>query len=107
MYMVTPATEATMMAVGHSTKIFDPRKNRLQLTDDSVTRLKDDFASNDPKVIFSYIPCQDDDMERLVEMCSLEMFLLQKREYERQSGPNAKLIPCCAMEILLSSVIVP
>ena len=26
---------------------------------------------------FSYIPFQDDDMERPVEMCSLEMFLLQ------------------------------
>ena len=26
---------------------------------------------------FSYIPFQDDDMERLVEICSLELFLLQ------------------------------
>ena len=54
--------------------IFDPGKNGLQLTDDSVTRLKNEFATNDPNVFF---PCQDDDMERLVEMCSLEMFLLQ------------------------------
>ena len=28
MYMVTPATEASMMAVGHFSKIFDPRKER-------------------------------------------------------------------------------
>ena len=78
MYMVTPATEASMMAVGHFSKIFDPGENGLQLTDDSVTRLKSEFATNDPKVVFSYIPFQDHhDTERLVEMCSLEMFLLQ------------------------------
>ena len=40
MYMVTPATEARMMAVGHIAKIPDLGKNRLRLTDDSVTRLK-------------------------------------------------------------------
>ena len=40
-------------------------------------RLKNEFASNDPNVIFSYVPFQDDDMERFVEMCSLEMCLLQ------------------------------
>ena len=32
MYMVTPATEASMMAVGHFSKIFDPGKHGLQLT---------------------------------------------------------------------------
>ena len=58
-------------------KIFDLGRNGLQLTDDSVTRLKNEFATNDPNVVFSYIPLQDDHTERLVEMCSLEMFLLQ------------------------------
>ena len=77
MNMVTPATEARVMAVVHFSKIFEPGKNGLQLTDDSVTRLRNEFATNDPIVVFSYIPYQDDDMERLVEMCSLEMFLLQ------------------------------
>ena len=38
MYIVTPATEASMMPVGHVAKIFDPGKNGLQLTYDSVTR---------------------------------------------------------------------
>ena len=37
MYMVTPATEASMMAIGHFPKIFDPGKDGQQLTDDSVT----------------------------------------------------------------------
>ena len=55
----------------------DPGKNGLQLTDDSVTRLRNEFATNDPNIVFSYIPYQDDDMERPVEMCSLEMLLLQ------------------------------
>ena len=53
MYMVTPATEASMMAVRHFAKIFDTRKNGLQLPDDFVTELKDEFASNDPNLIFS------------------------------------------------------
>ena len=75
MYMESPATEASMTAVGHFAKMFDAGKNGLQLTDDSVTRLKNEFATNDPNVFFSHVPFQDDDMERLVEMCSLEMFL--------------------------------
>ena len=73
--MVTPATEASLMAVGRFSKMFDPGKNGSQVTDDSVTRLTNDFASNDPNVIFSYVPFQDDDMERPVETCSLEMVL--------------------------------
>ena len=77
MYMVTPANEASMMALGHFSKFFDPGKNGLQLTDDSVTRLKTEFAANDPNVVFSCIPFQDDDTERFVEMCSLEMFVSQ------------------------------
>ena len=77
MKMVILATEASMMAVGHFSKIFDPGKNGQQLTDDSVTRLKNEFATNDPNVVFSYILIQDDDTERPVEMCSLEMPLLQ------------------------------
>ena len=40
MYMVTPATEASVMAVGHFAKKLDPGQNGLQLTDDSVTTLK-------------------------------------------------------------------
>ena len=71
-FMVTPAN------VGSRTfsNIFDPGKNGLHLTDNSVTRLQNELATRDPSVVFSYIPFQDD-MERLVEMCSLEMFLLQ------------------------------
>ena len=68
MYIVTRATEASMMVVGHSSMIFDPGKNRLQLTNDSVNRLKNESASNDPNVVFLYIPFQDDDMDRLVEV---------------------------------------
>ena len=52
MYMVTPATEASMMAVGHFSNIFDPGKIGQQLTDDSVTRLKNEVATNDPNVFF-------------------------------------------------------
>ena len=77
MYMVTPVIEAIMMAVGPFAKIFDLGQSGLKVTDDSVMRLKREFASNDPNVVFSYIPQKDDDMERLVEMCLLEMFLLQ------------------------------
>ena len=90
MYMVTPAPEASMMAVGHFSKIFDPGRNGLQLSDDSETNSKNEFATNDPNVVFSYIPFQDDDMERLVEMCSFDIFLLQKRERERQSDHHCR-----------------
>ena len=62
--------------MGHFAKIFDPGKNGLQLTDDSVTRLKNEFASNDPNVVFTYIPFQDDDMERDLLRC-VRSFLLQ------------------------------
>ena len=65
------------MAVGHFSDIFDPGNNVLQLTNDSATRFKNEFAAKVPNVAFSHIPFQDDDMKRLVEMCSLEMFLLQ------------------------------
>ena len=57
MYMVTPATEACMMAVGHFAKKFDPGKNGLRVTADSATRLKNEIATNDPNVVFSYTPC--------------------------------------------------
>ena len=56
MFMVTPAIEASMMAVGHFSKIFDPGKNGLQLIDDSVTRLKNELAENDPKRLFLIRP---------------------------------------------------
>ena len=52
MYMMIPATEASMMAVGHFAKVFDPGRNGVRLTDDSVMRLKNEFASNDPHVVF-------------------------------------------------------
>ena len=42
-------------------------KNVLQLTDDLVKRLKSEYASNDPNVILSYVPIQDDHMKRPVE----------------------------------------
>ena len=66
--MVTPATEASMIAVAHFAKIFDAGENGLQLTDGSVTRLKNEFATNDPNVTSSYIPLQDDNTERSVDM---------------------------------------
>ena len=75
MYMATLAIEASMMMVGHLTKRSDPKKNELQLTDDIVKRLKNEFTSNNPNVVFSHVLHLDDDMERPVEMCSLEMFL--------------------------------
>ena len=78
--MVTPATEASLMAVGHFSEIFDPGKKGVQLTDDSVTRLKNEFATNNPNVFFSYVPCSNDDTERLAEVCPLEMFLLQNMD---------------------------
>ena len=90
MYIVTPATEASMLTVGHFSNIFDPGKNGLQLTDDFVKKLKDEFASNGPNVISSYVPCVDDDMERLAEMCLLEMYLLQNVNLERQSGHHCR-----------------
>ena len=55
-------------------------KNGQHLTDDSATRLKNECATNDPSVIFWYIPFQDDDTERSVEMCSLQMLLLQNAD---------------------------
>ena len=39
--------------------------------------LKSEFVLDDPNVIFPYIPSQGDDVERPVEMCSLETDLLQ------------------------------
>ena len=45
--------------------------------DDSVTRLKNELAENNPNVISSYVPFSDDDTERPSGVCSLETFLLQ------------------------------
>ena len=77
MYMVTPATEASMMAVGHFLNIFDPGKNGLQLIDDSVTRHKNELADNDPKVFFSYVPFLNNNTERDSGVRSRVTFLLQ------------------------------
>ena len=71
------AIEASKKAVGYSCKIFDPAKNGLQFTDDCAMKLKNEFVLDDPNVIFPYIPFQDDDTERPVEMCPLETDPLQ------------------------------
>ena len=97
MYMVTPATEASMMAVGHFAKRLDPGKNKLQLTDNSAKILKNDFAMYDPNVVFSNIPFQDDYTERPVEMCLLEMFLSQNvntRHTQRWSERKVDTVLC-------------
>ena len=73
----TPATEASMMAVGHFSKILDPGKNGRHLIDDSVTRLKNELAENDSNVFFSSVPFLNDNTERFSGVCSLETFLLQ------------------------------
>ena len=52
MYTVTPAAEASMMSVGP--KIFDLGKNGLQLTDDSVTRLKKIICYETIRMSFSH-----------------------------------------------------
>ena len=41
MYIVTPATEASKMAVGQFTKMFDPGNHGLQLTDDFVNETEE------------------------------------------------------------------
>ena len=74
MLMVSPATEVSIMAVRHFSKMFDPGKNGLQLIDGSVTRLKNEVAETDPNVFFSYVPLSDDETERPAEVCSLETF---------------------------------
>ena len=114
MYMVTLATEASMMAVGHFSKIFDPAENGLQLADDFVIRLKNEFASNGPNVIFSYAALQDDDNGETCRDVFTRNLLVAKGERERQGlhhfrherhsrdGPNAKWIPCCAKGDLAS-----
>ena len=79
--MVSPATEASEVGIGHFSNMFDPGKKGLQLTDDSVTRLKNEFAANDSSVYFSYVPFSDDDTERPDTPID---------------GPNKKWIPCCA-----------
>ena len=77
MCMVTLATEASTMAVGSFSKIFDPGQNGPQVTDDSVTRLKNEFAENDQNVFVSYVPFSNDDSERPSGVRSLETFSLQ------------------------------
>ena len=87
MYMVVSAIEASKMAVGYFFKIFDPGKNGVQLTDDFSMKLKNEFVSGDKKdVIFPYTPFQDDDMERPVEIHSLETYLL------RNANANDKVV---------------
>ena len=41
MYMVIPATEASMMVVGLFSKMFHLGEHGLQLTDDSVARFEE------------------------------------------------------------------
>ena len=40
-------------------------------------RMQKEFASDDPDAVLSYVPSHVDDVKRLVQMCLLEMFLLQ------------------------------
>ena len=80
MHMVTPASEACLVTVGHFAKRFDPGRKRQQLTEDFVTDLKNEFVSNDPNVAFSYVPFQDDNTQRPLELCSLELILLRNAD---------------------------
>ena len=73
MYLVTPATEASTMAVGHSSKIFGSGENGLQLTDDSVTRLKNECVENDPNVFLSYVPFLNDKAVDANVLCAFQM----------------------------------
>ena len=50
------------------------------MTDDSVTRLKNEFAANDPNFFFSYVPLSNGDTERPAEVLSLEMLWLQNMD---------------------------
>ena len=80
MYMVSPATEASMMAVGPFSKHIRSweERNGPHLIDDSVTRLKSELAEKDPNAFFLTRPIfSDDDTKRPAEVCSLETFLLQ------------------------------
>ena len=102
--MMVSAIEASKKAVGYSFNKFDPGKNGLKLTDDFAMTLKNEFVLDDPNVIFPYITFQDDDTERLVEMCSLETYPSQN------ANGNDELIIIAgtrhAKEISISSVTV-
>ena len=50
----------------------------MHLTDDSVVRVKNGFASNDRNVVISNVQFQGGDMKKLAEMSPLEMFSVQK-----------------------------
>ena len=67
--MVTPATEASMMAVGHFPKYTRSMEER--------TTAKNELAEREPYVFFSYVPFSDDDTERPAEVSLHEKFLLQ------------------------------
>ena len=69
------AIEASKKAVGISFEIFLILEGTG--TDDLGMKLKNVFVLDDPNVICPYIPFQDDDTERLVEMCPLEKYLLE------------------------------
>ena len=71
-------------------EIFDPEKNGQQLTEDSVTRLKNEFAANDPNVFFSYVPFSDDDTERPAEVCFTRNVLFTKHGRERQGDRHCR-----------------
>ena len=51
MFLLTPATEASTMAVEHFDKIFDLGIDGLRLADDSVTRLRNEYFWND-QIVF-------------------------------------------------------
>ena len=68
------------MAVGHFDKMFDLGIDGLRLADDSVTRLRNEYAENDPIVFLTYVPYSNDDTKGLTEVCSLDTFLLRNMD---------------------------
>ena len=83
------------MEVGHFAKILDPGKNGLQLTDGSVTRLKNDFATNDPNVFFSYVPFWDEDTHyKNMDMSDKVIVIADTRHTQRWSEPEINPTLC-------------
>ena len=68
------------MAVGHFDKIFDLGIDGLRLADDSVTRLRNEYAENDPIVFVTCVPYSNDDTKRLTEVCSIDTFLFRNMD---------------------------
>ena len=84
MYLVTPATEATMMAIGHFSKIIEPGKSGQQLTDDSVTRLKRNLLRT-TRMSFFVHSISGRQHGKICRNLFARNVLFTKRERERQS----------------------